>query len=245
MLIHSRSRYPSTPPTASFIGPPNVLSLAYFACALAATPICIYAAWVSPRARRGLCIGLACLSAAFLLLQGSMVAVARVGGHVGRGAQALIELLAIEESGPVSFRLLGFITRDLAVLIAAVGALHLLRRTEEGPAWRRLTLSSPVRILPKASFLDCNWRMLTLGVLIVSRYAVGRLGSPWCLLSYHSNQFTNQPTLPNHKFAPHHITACCTHPCSPCPSTWPTSPRSRPGPSTPSPSPPPPPRSAG
>ena len=124
-----------------------------------------------------------------------MVAVAGVGGRVGRGAQALIELLAIEESGPVSFRLLGFITRDLAVLIAAVGALQLLRRTEENPAWWRLTLSSPVRILPKASFLDCNWRMLTLGVLIVSRYAAGLLDSR-TVLSYQS---TNLPTNANHK----------------------------------------------
>ena len=161
---------PINQPPASFIGPANVLSLAYFACALAATPICTYAPWVSPRARRGLCVGLVCLSAGFLILQGSMVAVARVGGHVGpRGVQALVKLLAIEESGPVSFRLLSFITRDVAVLIAAVGALQLLRRTEDGPAWRRLVLASPVRILPKASFLDCNWRMLTLGVLIVSR----------------------------------------------------------------------------
>jgi hypothetical protein len=98
------------------------------------------------------------------------VAVARAsGGPFGPGMQELLALLAIEESGPVSFRLLSFLTRDLAVLIAALAALQLLRRTEEGQAWRRLALSSPVRILPKASFLDCNWRMLTLGVMVVSR----------------------------------------------------------------------------
>ncbi len=199
----------TTTTTASFIGPISILSLAYFACALGATPICTYAACtstafvndrstestkstilisqafnfqstnitnvtptgVSPKARRGICISLACLAVAFLLLQGSMVAVARVGaGQAGPGVKQLIELLAIEEAGPVSFRLLGFLTRDLAVLMTCAVALQLLRPMEEGQqAWRRLALATPVRILPKASFLDCNWRMLTLGVLVVSR----------------------------------------------------------------------------
>lgn len=111
---------------------------------------------------------------AFLLLHGSTVAVARLGKNLGPKVRTLIELLGIEQSGPVSFPLLSFLTRDLGVLVAAVGGLLLLRSVDEGRAWRRQALASPVRILPKASFLDCNWRMLTLGVLVVTRYGCGR-----------------------------------------------------------------------